>query len=494
MNFKSKMQKAFFITLFIIINIGVTLAQSSTSNSLYQNYEQYKESAFNKKRIKHADIKNMIQKLDESNLFDIETAGKSLEGREIYLIKIGSGKTKVLAWSQMHGDESTATMALFDIFNFFRSDDEFNDLREKLLKKVTLYFIPMLNPDGAEKYQRRNALQIDLNRDALRLQFPESKILKSMHDSVKPHFGFNLHDQNTRYTSGTTPRSAAISFLAPPFNYEKDINDVRANTMKLIVHIYDELSAFIPGHIGRYSDDFEPRAFGDNFIKWGTSSVLIESGGWKNNREKQFIRKLNFIALLTAFNSIAEENYKNEDIQQYEQIPKNEEFLFDLLLRNLKIKFNDEYFLIDIGINQEEKNSDDTRNSYFKSTIEDLGDLSIYYGYEEFDCTGMEVIPGKSCPEEFSTMEEIKKLDFLSLYKQGYTSVVLNDRSLSDTYTMLPIDIILNTSKFENKIEVEQHANLIVKEKDDVRFTVINGFIYDLKSGRNQILNGLIIR
>ena len=51
------------------------------------------------------------------------------------------------------------------------------------------------------------------------------------------------------------------------------------------------LSDFIPGHIGRYSDDYEPRAFGDNFQTWGTSTILIETGGWKGDPEKQFLRK-----------------------------------------------------------------------------------------------------------------------------------------------------------------------------------------------------------
>lgn len=59
-------------------------------------------------------------------------------------------------------------MALFDIFNFLEaSGDEHEDLRSLLKSKLNLKFIPMINPDGAEVFKRRNAIDIDLNRDAI---------------------------------------------------------------------------------------------------------------------------------------------------------------------------------------------------------------------------------------------------------------------------------------------------------------------------------------
>ena len=99
----------------------------------------------------------------------------------------------------------------------------------------------MVNPDGAERFKRRNFYDIDLNRDASRLQCPEAVILKSVFDSLKADFGFNLHDQSHRYSVGNSFRTATISFLAPAYNYEKDFNDVRGNAVKLIGNMYQAL-------------------------------------------------------------------------------------------------------------------------------------------------------------------------------------------------------------------------------------------------------------
>ncbi|MCB0617058.1 MAG: hypothetical protein KDC75_27265, partial [Phaeodactylibacter sp.] len=183
-----------------------------------------------------------------------------------------------------------ATMALLDIFNFFSASDGFDDLRRRLLNELTLYFIPMLNPDGAEKFKRRNAIDIDLNRDALRLQCPEARLLKKVRDETQAQWGFNLHDQSRYYGAGYDNATASISFLAPAYNLNKDINEVRGNAMQLIALLNQSLQEFIPDKVARYDDEFEPRAFGDNIQKWGTSTILIESGGLADDPEKQELR------------------------------------------------------------------------------------------------------------------------------------------------------------------------------------------------------------
>jgi len=361
-------------------------------NSLFNDYDNYREKKLNSDFISHAQLKELVAGMQTNNLFRVEKLGESLDKKEIFSVVFGEGETKILAWSQMHGNEPTATAALFDLFNFFSSSDKYDEPRKTLLKKITFYFIPMLNPDGAEMFTRENAYSVDLNRDALRLQSDESKIIWDYAEKLEPEFGFNLHDQNSYYTAGRSNNASAISLLSPPMNFVKSINYTREKSMQVISRINEALSLFIPQNIARYKDDFEPRAFGDNFTRNGISIILIESGFYKNDVKKDFVRKLNFIALLSAFKSIAEKDYENIEHKKYFDIPENEELLFDLLLRNLTLNYNGRNFKIDIGINREKKLNKESQSFYYKSKIADLGDLSIFYGIEEHDLTGYQVI------------------------------------------------------------------------------------------------------
>ena len=291
----------------------------------------------------------------------------------------------------MHGDESTATMAMFDIFNFLSGKDGYDHVRRKFFENSTLYFLPMVNPDGAEAWKRGNYLDIDINRDAFRTQTPEGKILKDTFNEIQADFGFNLHDQNPRYTAGNTYRNAAISFLAPPYNQSRHVNITRSNAISLISGLTRILNKYIPGHVGKYSDEYEPRAFGDTFQALGMSTILIESGGWKNDPEKQCLRKLNFILLLSAINSIIDSDYQDEKTDIYDKLPLNEELLYDVVLRNLNFNGNKEECKIDLAINLNEDNSKTSGKSNFIASVENIGDLSVFYGLEDFNLEGYEI-------------------------------------------------------------------------------------------------------
>ncbi len=261
-----------------------------------------------------------------------EEIGRSARGRPLRLVRYGDGPTTVLLWSQMHGDESTATMALADLFHLFDAAPD-HPLVRRIAEELTVVAIPMLNPDGAKHFRRRNAQGIDINRDARRRATPEARALKRVQERFQPEFGFNLHDQNVRTRVAGSDRGAAIGLLAPEFDEAGSENAVRTRAKQVAAFIRGAIEPMVGGHITRYDASFMPRAFGDNMQRWGVSTVLLESGGWKNDPEKQYLRKVNFVGLLSAFDAMATGRYQEADVSQYTSLPKNGRDIYDLLIR-----------------------------------------------------------------------------------------------------------------------------------------------------------------
>lgn len=487
-----------WVSLFIFLilfSVQFLNAQQSFSfaDHLYEEYELYREDAIQKQRFKHSDMAPLIKQLASNPAFEVTTAGYSVEDRPIYLVRVGEGETRVLFWSQMHGDESTATMALLDLFNFFsQHDDRFADKKKSLLEDVSLYFLPMLNPDGAEQFRRRNALGIDLNRDALRLTSPEAQILKETRDRLDPEFGFNLHDQSAYYSAGRSPEPATLSFLAPAYDFEQSENTVRTNAMRLIGYLNTMLQQYIPGKVAKYSDDHEPRAFGDMIQKWGTSTILVESGGYPDDQEKQYIRKLNFITLLAAIDAIAGRDYSGISTDSYYQIPENNRSLTDLLIREVHMVKDGKKYLVDIGITQQREVID--TESYYRAAISDLGDLSTAHGYEELDGNGIEVHPGRVYPHTLANMAEVRELDFIELLRKGYTDIVVEDVPGIYYPDKIPLNIVARQD-YSNEIRMGATPNLILKENGQIRYVVVNGFVFDTRDNEaGSIENTLIIK
>ncbi len=476
------MQRNLIICFTISLLMSLEVAGQPLHKRLFDSYEKYQEKSLEHQRLSHADVQNILKKIESNSLFSTKKLGESVEGRSISLVSLGNGDIPVLLWSQMHGDEPTATLALADIFNFFAaSGDEFDAYRSEILSKLTLHFIPMLNPDGSDRFQRRNALDIDLNRDAARLQCPESQILKNTRDELNAFFGFNLHDQSRFYSAGDRNENpAAISFLAPAFNYEKDINDVRKRAMQVIGLLDEMLQNYIPNKVAKYNDDFEPRAFGDNIQKWGTSTILVESGGYLGDPEKQFIRKLNYVLLLQSFQYIADQSYKKENTRKYDAIPFNDRSMHSLIVRNVYRSMNGKKYLVDIATVQNEAHEANRKAFRFRGRISEMGDLSVYHAYEELDGQQMDAVPGKVFPEVIEGEEAFYRLDFKHLLEEGYTAVRVSHWPHDKLFTDVPMNVITNLHSEPERIDLDGRANFVLKQEGKVKFAIVNGFLYDL--------------
>lgn len=317
----------------------------------YYSYSQF-EDYFQK----------VLNTLDGSVLQDL-VIGKSVLKRFVYGLKIGSGKVRILAWSQMHGNESSTTRAICELLK--RSD------LDRILGNIELYIIPILNPDGAENWTRVNANNVDLNRDAVLLSQPESVVLRKVFDDFQPHYCFNLHGQRSIYGSKNGSIPAQLSFLAPSGDENKSLSRARIKAMHVINSINTDLNHHVNGIIGRYDDDFNINCIGDFMTSNQVPTILFEAGHSGGDYSRDEVSMLVYKALLIALKSVFTSHLLDVAVvNEYESIPEMSKAYVDIFIKNynsptglkhLSIQYHEQikdgelYFIpILIGVNRED--------------------------------------------------------------------------------------------------------------------------------------------
>jgi len=371
--------------------------------SIFDNYSEFIEQGISDRLIKHQTIELLLEKLPSE--FTVELIGHSEQGRSINLVTWGRGNIKIFLWSQMHGNEATGTMALFDLMNFLQNEPYQSEI-PVLAENCTLYLLPMVNPDGAELFIRRNSMQIDINRDFVDTLTAEARLLRSLRDEINPDFGFNLHDQDTLWSVQGSKKSATLSYLAPSFDSSLSFNETRKKAIQVIGEIYDTLKTFLPGRIGLFPDDFEPRAFGDNFQLAGTSTILLEAGGYKDDYEKQEVRKYFFLSILQGLSSIASGSFQQKKMETYLEIPKNDKQLFHIIIHKASVNG----LITSIGLNYEDIYIPDDQKLVRKYYIIDIGDLRYSNSYKCYEGAYLKI-------NKFLTINSVANFDLFETDK-----------------------------------------------------------------------------
>lgn len=356
--------------------------QIKTLKSLYNTY---KERHLFGRYIHNKSIEPLLENL--SATFRIDNIGKSVKSENIYSVVTGNGNKKILLWSQMHGNESTTTKALFDILNILNDSNTFS---KTILSNCTLMIIPILNPDGAMIYTRFNANNVDLNRDAQNLSQPESLILRKCFDDFQPDFCFNLHGQRTIFSTDKTNNPATVSFLAPAHDTNCSITRNRRIAMEIIGSMNSMLQEQIPNQIGVYDDAFNINCVGDTFQSENVPTILFEAGHYKNDYKREQTREYIFHSLLTALQYIAVNNIKGDYYKTYFDIPKNEKYFFDIIIRNALVIVENKEKQLDIGIIYSERLIDN--DIEFIPTIDKISSLKEYFGHKEIDANYKRVL------------------------------------------------------------------------------------------------------
>ena len=384
----------------------VNMEKELSINNFLEHYPSFGNQEISGRYLSFEEIQNSLEDL-KSNFTVIEI-GRSFLNIPIQTIRLGSGNIKILAWSQMHGNESTTTKALFDLFNLFRFKED-SELIQNILKKCTILVIPMLNPDGAARYTRENVNGVDLNRDAQDQKEVESKVLRSCYDDFQPDFCFNLHDQRTIFSAGETKIPATISFLTPSMDKDRSQTESRTESMQVIAAMNEVLQSFIPKQVGRYDDAFNINCTGDTFQSLNTPTILFEAGHFKDYLRED-TRKYMALAIFKGFQSIADRTYLNHKIEEYFNIPENQKNLYDVILRNAQ---NDGK-VVDIAIQFNEKIKG--KRIHFEPIVQEISGNISKFGHREIDCANKEV--------KLPTGKFINENDIVA-------TILLNDEQLS---------------------------------------------------------------
>ncbi len=171
------------------------------------------------------DVINFIEQITKSSsIATLNIFGRSYEGKELPLVILSNpkiltpndkgieGKFLVLIIGNIHGGEVEGKEAILHLLRRFHSDDEF----KKMLDKIVVLAVPILNADGNEKISkenrphqngpeggvgvRENSQGLDLNRDFTKLETPEIKsLVENVINKWKPHLVIDCHTTNGSY-------------------------------------------------------------------------------------------------------------------------------------------------------------------------------------------------------------------------------------------------------------------------------------------------------
>jgi len=142
------------------------------------------------KTISYADMESLLKSVNRKGIVSVSVEGKTTKGRSIYLVHARAAKPEwtVLFYAQQHGDEISGKDALLYLIR---------DLAKKpalLPEGVDLWIMPMMNPDGAEAGTRVNGAGVDINRDHITLEQPETRALHRVVQRIRPHIAVDCHE------------------------------------------------------------------------------------------------------------------------------------------------------------------------------------------------------------------------------------------------------------------------------------------------------------
>lgn len=367
-----------------LVGVAAIAALPGTAQAIPDNAHCGTETAGNRAGfVDHAQLTKQLEQLERTTkgVVDVEVAGYSNEGREIYQARVGEGDTVVYVQTQIHGNENHGTEAMLSILKTLGGNTaEAREIREN----VTVVAVPRLNVDGGEHDTRQNAMSwdevvedfpqlagvepawnyraavpgFDVNRDFNPdLDYvpqpedfpgnsadtgwyitPEAQTSRDVYRALEEEFGIvdyfvDLHNQWPCYaqegTGNMSPLSISARFIDDPTEFGDWPNFDYDASRRANVAVYDALqghgnSGF--GHITLYPQDTNlPGTALGSFALRGSATVLFEtSSNTQSDGQKRngFLTKQVETGLMGLITAVADGSVDTLDPQDYEEIPE----------------------------------------------------------------------------------------------------------------------------------------------------------------------------
>ncbi|MFD4977719.1 M14 family zinc carboxypeptidase [Streptomyces sp. NPDC058424] len=247
------------------------------------------------------DVARFLKDQDaKQDAMKLEVIGQTVKGRDIHLVKYVSNPDNptILYLAQQHGNEQLTTEAMLHTIKSLGSPS-----KASLLKKVNILFIPMFNADGAmgdvnfpldgylakgERHLTRyNANEVDLNRDHVAKEQPETRAL---HENVlrayDVDYAIDLHHQGTQSRVNGDLVSGSILYPTTP-----DVSpELVEKSKRLGSVVYHNVNRTGWGHIGRY-DGGSANTIGRNGMaaEYGIATLLFEMRGMSDHEYAPYV-------------------------------------------------------------------------------------------------------------------------------------------------------------------------------------------------------------
>jgi hypothetical protein len=141
--------------------------------------------------ISYAEMKTFLESVDGKGPVHVSIEGSTTKGRSVYLVRLArtaNPARKIVFYAQQHGDEISGKDALLYLIRDIAQHPE------KLPADTGVWILPMMNPDGAEAGTRVSGAGVDLNRDHITLEQPETQALYRVIRRVRPDVAVDCHE------------------------------------------------------------------------------------------------------------------------------------------------------------------------------------------------------------------------------------------------------------------------------------------------------------